>query len=66
MERLTLNVRRIGGGFLQAFFDVRGFNTEGKPESQVERVLGKDEDELRKRLKVRFPNRRVTLRKVWV
>jgi hypothetical protein len=66
MEKLTINRLHIGGGFLQAFFDVRGLNTEGAPESQVERVLGKDEDELRKRLKVRFPNRRVTLRKVWV
>lgn len=66
MDKLSINVRRIGGGFLQAFFDVKGLTTEGTSESQVERVLGRDEDELRKRLKIRFPNRRVALRKVWV
>jgi bisphosphoglycerate-independent phosphoglycerate mutase (AlkP superfamily) len=59
-------IRSIGGGYLEAVFNVVQRNYEsGKIESVVERVFGQDTEELWDRIRQRFPRYRENYRQPW-
>lgn len=65
---MVIHTRKIGGGYREAFFNSRVLDFEtGKPVIITERVLGGGlypELEIQSRLRIRFPNQRITLKAV--
>lgn len=54
------------GGFFEALFEQVQRNYEtGKIESRIERIFGRDEEELWERIRSRFPKYRQNNRQPW-
>lgn len=62
---MNIFVRKTGGGFFEARTNSPATNVEtGERVSVVERVFGRDGEELERRLRIRFPHERLAIAKL--